>query len=1020
MQVVILHLSDLHIKGGVSALRGRSKAVVGSLREHCLEASCCVIALTGDVAWSGEPEEYRLALDYLKGLKQSIAGLGKDGLEVPVVVVPGNHDCSFEMEHEARRQLLTSQIPEDKLLQDESIIQQFVSVQDAFFDFASDLTSEEYSKATSRMAWSRTVECSGLRVGFRCYNTAWRSRKKEVQGQLRYPPALVGDADGSCEVVVCLFHHPYGWLDADNGKEFRKRIELAADVVLTGHEHDGDTHAVIRSGGDTTSYVEGGILQGKGDTPSSYNIVILDPDERKYRVLSYRWEGGVYSASHDVVWQGFVRRRSLPGPPLSPSPDFLESLNDTEVVFSHPAKLGGVRLEDLFVMPGLMEVNPDPDVDSLDGTTHEGTDALSWVFTKRRALIVGDEKSGKTALAKMLCLRALARGYVPVLVQGAMLRGKKTADYLNTLHSCFVDQYSKEELDRYKQLDPSRKLIVIDDFDKSRLNTSYKARVLETFDSMVEHVVVLAGELLQLEEIRQRGGGGAFTKFAHCSIREFGHLLRDRLITKWVTLGREDTLADEEIAFKVKQITQSLNTLLGKNLVPKRPFFILTLLQAIDAAIPSKTTSGTFAYYYEAVIIEALAKVSRTEDMDLRFAVLEELAFHLFVNRKRQLSQSEIDTVFRAFLEERLMRVPGNTIKELVKARILRQKDDGYVFSYDFVYYYFVGRYLSRNMHDPDKQNEVQRHIGDMVSSLYNEDHGNIVLFLCYHSYEQSVVQRVVEAAERINSGVEPCDLDSDLVFAEKLLPVGPKLTLSPGDPKKKREEMLRQQDEAEEHRKRQAEEQSDDELAEFEQVRQFHAALKTLQIMGQTLKNFTSLKAAVKKALTKESYRLGLRTLKAILAAMQEYLDLCREYATGLLVEAGEPEDEELPDKANRVLHFMTLCWCYFFLKKISAAVGSERFRELYEAVAGELSGPAYRLVNIFIRLENFAPIPGKDIVRLYRDLRSGSMAQTLLKLMVKERFELYPSSYRTRQSLCAQLALPESVSKSRPSKEE
>jgi len=135
----------------------------------------------------------------------------------------------------------------------------------------------------------------------------------------------------------------------------------------------------------------------------------------------------------------------------------------------------------------------------------------------------------------------------------------------------------------------------------------------------------------------------------------------------------------------------------------------------------------------------------------------------------------------------------------------------------------------------------MRRHIIRMTSNLYVEDYANIVIFLVYLTKDEKTINLILTTAKSLFAEYEPCDLDKDVAFINrmKLEPLKPKLI--EGDTEKNKEEYLRDMDEIERNLNAKEDEEDDDLRLEREvnDVLRLNVALKTLQIMGQVLRNF-------------------------------------------------------------------------------------------------------------------------------------------------------------------------------------
>ena len=85
-------------------------------------------------------------------------------------------------------------------------------------------------------------------------------------------------------------------------------------------------------------------------------------------------------------------------------------------------------------------------------------------------------------------------------------------------------------------------------------------------------------------EILTGGEAKPFREYELCEIREFGHLLRNELIRKWSVLGAEYSEPDDSLAHTVTVLESTVNTLIGKNLLPAYPGAALLLTVVIVIA----------------------------------------------------------------------------------------------------------------------------------------------------------------------------------------------------------------------------------------------------------------------------------------------------------------------------------------------------------------------------------------------------------------------------------------------------
>ena len=316
MKALILQLSDIHIRRGrENPAIQRVREIVDAVQNVEYDLDVCVVVLSGDIAYGGHSDEYLAALDFVAALKERLAANLRGAPPVHVVAVPGNHDCMLDPELPGRTAVIESLLREPRDSVEDVVVQECTEVQNEFFGFL-DLI-ETKGRAGSRLAYSYTFDVAGTTLAVQCYNTAWLSRLSEQQGSLFFPTELMPCDRMSANLVLAVCHHPVNWMPAwGNHREFRRRLELTHDLILTGHEHAAE----VREAGEANTwsvYLEGGALQGEGGSDDSHFLAtVLSSREGEYRVLRFGWNGRCFSEEGGRPTSG---TRSLHGARLGSS-----------------------------------------------------------------------------------------------------------------------------------------------------------------------------------------------------------------------------------------------------------------------------------------------------------------------------------------------------------------------------------------------------------------------------------------------------------------------------------------------------------------------------------------------------------------------------------------------------------------------------------------------------------------------------------------------------------------------------
>ena len=136
MHLILIQLSDIHIStrkypNNPILKRGEKLlAAIGSL--FLQDVDGVVLLVNGDVAYAGLVDEYNLAYEFITLVRSGLAKLYPKAV-LHSAFLPGNHDLDFDIDNDARRQLITT--PNLAAFGDGSIINICTSVQDNFFEF---------------------------------------------------------------------------------------------------------------------------------------------------------------------------------------------------------------------------------------------------------------------------------------------------------------------------------------------------------------------------------------------------------------------------------------------------------------------------------------------------------------------------------------------------------------------------------------------------------------------------------------------------------------------------------------------------------------------------------------------------------------------------------------------------------------------------------------------------------------------------------------------------------------------
>jgi predicted phosphodiesterase/ABC-type oligopeptide transport system ATPase subunit len=1028
MKILIVHLSDLHAGSDDDPVLSRSDAICDAVQNLEYEPNAVIIIVSGDVANTGQEMEYLAAGDFLEKIQRTLtARLCSRSSTAPAVVavvaVAGNHDCDFSRDQTGRTFVLDGVLRQPERGNDPSVVSLCLDVQESFFEFlrsyAPPTGTREKSGSDSRMYYEHQLRVDNEAVTLLCCNTAWLSRLHEKQGQLMFPESAIPLNKLEDALTIAVFHHPYNWMEPTSGRKFSGRIERIADVVFTGHEHTATKSQYMGGPREGNTYIEGGALQVT-DCPSAsaFNACVFDTQKRQYKFASFVWDDICYIPTEKSImgdegaglgWAPYPLSSARARCRFALNEGWRETLNDPGVFLTHRDR-GTLTLPDIFIFPDLRERSFEP---GKIPKVRTGDNVPKLVAENKHLMITGESNAGKTCLGKMLFLHLLEKGEVPILIDGGdhIPSGDRLYGYLE---SVFTEQYNRDSLDLYQQLDVNQRTIIVDNFHKQRFKSDDRLSFLARLAAFAGRVIILAENLplalneASLPDLTDR----IKIPFIAYQILPFGHERRNALLEKWLLLAADADESCVEFAHQLDKLNRDLDTLIGRNYVPSYPGYILAVLQATEAATPVDTRASTHGYFYELLIRAALAQGRTRTEFDVITGYLAHLAYWLFTSRVRECGAAEFQKIHAEYEHRYDVTIPSDRIiQDLLVSNILAARGSGYGFKYPYIYYYFVASYVRDHLDDSVVLSQVQ----DMSRKLYVEEYANILLFLAHLSKNPVIIDSMLDAAKSTYAEVSPASLLGDVKFLDESLALVSKVVYEEKDPRSTRIEMLRKKDQ-EEGCHQEAESANDDtDVPDTTRVAadpaaRVNAALKTQRILGQILKNFPgTLEGPRKLEIAKACADLGMRVLSAALRSLADNQEQVIRRTLEILRKHEPKLDYRVIEGVVRGFN-LGVAWILSFglIKITSGALGSRQLGPTYERMLGADTTPSTQLVHLSLALDHFGDFPLNLVRKLSEEFRKTSFADSLLQLIVVHHFSLFPVAFRIKQKACAIIDVP------------
>ena len=978
MKVAILHLSDLHIdKDNAEWLTKKAGQIVSAVWSDFSECGKIIIAVSGDIANAGTEEQYGYAKQFFRALLRAFAerNLRNIELENKIICVPGNHDCNFKKEEQARKMLLDS-MRSNAAAVDNSVYQIVSAVQDEYRAFVKEMMKDkEFIVSINN---NIPVKAGDKTILFRLYNTAWMSTMKEEQNSIVMPMEMMVKDHQDADFVISLFHHHYAWITpgCDNKNQFRKHIIQTSNMVLFGHEHTPSSSQVRDYyEGEVINEFEGGALcyEKKGCArTSSFSSLVVDLDASECTIRSFVNVGGLYSKKREEIVELNRERKT---DDFRHNSDFLKSLKKMSIPI-HNSENVKMTLDEFFVYPDLERMNSKQlKVDE------DFTDSSSILDDKQYRLVMleGDDQSGKTSLLNMYYLRFVDRYMYPVLIKGKNI----VNDNLEKIISrAFAEQYNREDMEKYSQYDRERKILLVDNFDECQLNDTSKKKIIDLLIDSFNKVIITTREN---ENVSSSYFLMEKKDTLMARIKPLGHVKRNELVKKFYTTYdvNASTSQRQTLLERVKAGFNMVDNFLGKEYMPSYPIYILSILLSNTKMQGNSLEQTSYGYCYEALITCALMTcVEDKTEIDRYYNVLMNLAYFIYGKKGKPVSEDEFSNFYEDYQKTYHAQGYKETRNKLLKCHLLRCTDDYYYkFSYNYIYYFLVAKYMADNIHSEKGKEDIF----DLCENIHDEQKANILIFIAHHIKNPQFVEATQLALMSALGNQKQVTLDRNDDYYKLLNELCESLKkeiVAPGaniDPEKEREQMLQKRDEDEKLLSKEKVNPNDLPV----EIQNMNKSLRSIEVVGQIVKNRQgSLPKTDIKAMVQELYGAAFRTIGYFGTIIesektQVFEDVIKNKKEGVT-------NDEIKKKIDSFVELTSLNFCLFVFSKIIHSVGNKELRSTFTQIAEEIGTPAAKLVSFSI-ISCFSKIAIPELEKIVDELKDNPVAMSIIRARVR-----------------------------------
>ena len=673
--------------------------------------------------------------------------------------------------------------------------------------------------------------------------------------------------------------------------------------------------------------------------------------------------------------------------------DFKDWLEDTEIPFLHP-RVDKMSLNDIYVSPHLRLLNEEGD----NLTKLLDTDVV--LENSENLVVFGDEQSGKTSLAKHLFKSFLESGCLPVFLDGKHI---KSSDINQVVHKAIAAQYEDVNASALDQI--PNKILILDNFSEIKLNKKHKNIFVSGSKNFFDRCIYMTLDAfryvaLEIYEIDD---------FKRLEILPFGHFKRSEIVERWVSLGIEEQIKEDELYSKVDELKLQLDSLVRENVVPAKPIYVLAIMQRFEVYPPEDLRLTSYGHCYQYLVYQALEKANiRPAEIDKYLNVLNELAWTVYKNESG-LTNEGLDGFFINYGKIYSLKTAEKTliVDKLKSSGLLHTKDDVLSFRYPYIYYFFIARKIAESFNTDDQaQCEAKNEIKNLLSKLHRKTNANIIIFISHHIKDKWILDEIQKCIVGVFSDEKEATLSSDsLLFMDEFIKGIPSLVLEYREVSRERRQRDKRIDEVE----RVGAEADESDLESLDIVVKIEKVFKGIEIIGQILRNrHASIHKNVLFQMVQSATDAGLRFLQRFIEISEVFQDEVIKTIEDRVEKKPDAQAEDLEKRARNAFLFLTYEIILAVLGKISASIGSKEADEIYDELEKNTPIPAIQLINQAITLQFKKRLDFKKLNQLNREFGSNPTCARILRQIVVQHIYMFPVDYRDKQKLSEVLKLP------------
>lgn len=732
MKIMIVHISDMHFTDRDTKSLNMAARIGTALQaiKKGETISAVYVLVTGDIAFSGKKEEYKIAIDFFNNLRKNIGCTTDIGYsKVKFIITPGNHDLNHAIGEYNKGML------DDVYIN--NCYNEFNNYEceklSAYLDFQNEFFTEKCNFCESYIVQS-IINLQDVILEFNCINTAAFSSTHVGQGY-----QFLSDKDirklqnnTTSDYVFTIMHHPYHWYNPNIRNKLKEILYSNSDMIFVGHEHYMMEENISASESNVHIFAAGELCN-KGDwSRSEFFVGILDSENREYHSYQYKIYG-VDSYACERPKRYFIPKNRLNKLGFSPLKEYVSNLFlDKDLKITN-------NILSYYVFPILENITPGNNTKTSDIGNIKIF--LNLIEKKKRIMLLGRSRYGKTFLSRVI-FKVMSEKRIVLLFDATEFSSNINYDRL--IKGKFEEIYGedKDKYSDFKSANAEGKVIIIDNVDVL-YNNDLIYDLYEEIDKTFGYVIFTINQRIDLDINDYIKKDSIFKKFSQFQICPFLKNKRKQLVKNVVNIIQREH-SDTSRTTTISDIYSILS--LQQHMYLTEPYFIVMFIKAIcNTGKTISVNNNIFNSVFVANLTVMISPHLKNEiSVDKMHTLASKIAMYMHNKKRINITISDIEFVINQYNdnygEELLVR---KIVDILIASNILSYQYDKYFFTNLSYYSYYVALEVKREL-----ANNNDKSFKEILKHSYMRVNADIILFVMYIAGNVDILTQLMESLD--------------------------------------------------------------------------------------------------------------------------------------------------------------------------------------------------------------------------------------------------------------------------------